>query len=251
MVKVVVPISGGKDSQSCLVLALREYPAHEIRGVFCDTKFEHPLTYAHVRWMAEHYGVQIDWINAGTVLEKTLKYSRFPGEGGSRHCTDELKLVPARKYYKALAEEQGGFQVWLGMRSDESAEREKRYRGVLDTDLYPPHEVLRRFPKYLAKMGVMFRLPVLDFSKSEIFDVLNGQHNPLYDSGFDRVGCFPCLASGDKWKEKAFQFDEFGRKQYMDVQTIEIQIGKSVWTSKGGKARNAAQSDAGCAVCSI
>jgi 3'-phosphoadenosine 5'-phosphosulfate sulfotransferase (PAPS reductase)/FAD synthetase len=244
VIKVVVPISGGKDSQACLILALREHPACEVRGLFCDTKFEHPWTYTHVRWMAQHYGVQIDWINAGSVLGKSIKYGRFPG-GGARHCTDELKMVPSRKYYKALAESQGGFQVWYGMRSDESPEREKRYRGILDTDLHAPHEVLRRYPKYLGKMGVMFRLPVIDFATSEIFELLDGKRNPLYDAGFDRVGCFPCLAGGDKWKEQAFAFDEFGKRQYKITWVIAQHINKPIFTSKGGQERN------GCAVCAI
>ena len=31
-------ISGGKDSQACLKLALSEYKNNEILGLFCDTK---------------------------------------------------------------------------------------------------------------------------------------------------------------------------------------------------------------------
>jgi hypothetical protein len=54
-----------------------------------------------------------------------------------------------------------------------------------------------------------------------------------------RVGCFPCAASGDKTKENAFhKGGEFGREQYRKVIWLGQQIGKSIWTSKGGKARN-------------
>lgn len=47
-VKCVVPISGGKDSQSCLKLALETFHKDEVLGVFCDTQYEHPYTYEHV-----------------------------------------------------------------------------------------------------------------------------------------------------------------------------------------------------------
>lgn len=251
--KVVVPVSGGKDSQACLKLALREFDKSEILGLFCDTQFEHPLTYAHIDTMRNLYGVEIRRICAGSVEEKILKYGRFPG-GGARHCTEELKIVPSKKFYRALAEEQGGFQVWYGMRSDESGERERRYAGKLDATLYPPHEVMRKYPQYLHALGVAFRLPVIDLLTHEIFDILDGEENPLYAEGFDRVGCFPCMASGDVHKERAFGFDETGRKHKVIMMRISKQINKPVFTSIGGSMRNNEDQGNlfdGCAVCSI
>ena len=140
-VKILIPISGGKDSQACLKLAVQQEDPKNIRGLFCDTRFEHPQTYEHVAWMSAHYGITIDSVNGGSVESKSLKYGRFPG-GGARHCTDELKIRETRIYLKGLAELQGGdFQVWYGMRADESPERTKRYAGKLSEDLYHPHEV--------------------------------------------------------------------------------------------------------------
>lgn len=253
MIKVVVPVSGGKDSQACLKLALREYDKSEVLGLFCDTQFEHPLTYAHIENMRQMYGVKIERITAGSVPDKVLKYKRFPG-GGARHCTEELKIVPAKKFYKAMAEQQGGFEVWLGMRAAESSERAKRYADKINTELYAPHDVMSKYPKYLQKLGVMFRIPVLDLSTGDIFEILDGEHNPLYDHDFDRVGCFPCLASGDKSKEKAFAHDEFGVSQRVIVMKLSKEIGKSIFTSIGGSMRNNEnQADlfTGCAMCSI
>ena len=236
-VKVLVPISGGKDSQACLKLALGNYPANEVRGLFCDTQFEHPLTYQHVEKMRRMYGVRIDTVTGGSVLEKSVKYGRFPG-GGARHCTDELKIRETRIYCKALAEQQGGFEVWYGMRTAESCERAKRYAGKVCNELYQPHEVIpSKYPKYLGRMGVAFRLCILDWTEQDVIDFCGWENlNPLYQAGFPRVGCFPCLASGDRWKDKAFTFDDFGRRQHERVTAVEKQIGKSVWTSKAGKA---------------
>lgn len=253
MIKIIVPISGGKDSQACLKLALREYPANEIIGLFCDTKFEHPLTYKHIQWMRGFYGVDIKVVCAGSVPEQVIKNNRFPS-GGARFCTDRLKLRPSREFYKKLSEDQGGFQVWLGMRSDESAQRTARYAGKLNQELYKPNDIFSSFPKYLDKNGVSFRLPILDWSRDEVFDLLNGEENKLYSLGSKRVGCFPCLASGDQNKEIDFAMDDFGAKQKALVEELEIKIGYSVWTSKSGAIRNNKnQSDLfnGCAICTI
>lgn len=106
-----------------------------------------PLTYQHIEKLKNLYGVYIDTVCMGT-----------------------------------LAEIQGGFEVWYGMRSEESHEREKRYRFNISNDLYEPHEVMpTKYPKYLGKMGIKFKLPVLDWSTKEIFDFLDGEHNPLYN----------------------------------------------------------------------
>jgi len=95
---VVVPISGGKDSQACLKLAIENFGNQNVRGLFCDTKWEHPLTYEHVEKMKTLYGVEIDKVNAGSVEEKIIKHGTFP-VGGQRFCTEELKLWPAKRYY--------------------------------------------------------------------------------------------------------------------------------------------------------
>lgn len=252
MVKVLVPISGGKDSQACLKLALQHYDASEVRGLFCDTQFEHPDTYLHIEALRSMYGeIRIDTVSGGSVLEKSVKYGRFPG-GGARHCTDELKIRETKIYCRELAAQQGGFEVWYGMRARESNERAKRYAGKLGSDLYQPHEVMpSKYPKYLGKMGVRFRLPILEWTDADVLDFLAGEENPLYRAGFPRVGCFPCLASGDYFKEKAFQHDEFGRFQLARVIRIAKEIGKPVFTSKGGQARNAALFDdgPGCMIC--
>ena len=253
MIKIVVPISGGKDSQACLKLALQDYDKSEVIGLFCDTQFEHPLTYAHIDKISDIYGVKIERVCAGSVPEQVLKAGIFPG-GGVRFCTDRLKLRPSRDFYKQLAEQQGGFDVWLGMRSDESSDREKRYIDKINIESYPPHEVLKDFPKYLYKMGVTFRLPVLNWSKWDVFEFLAGEENPLYAQGSERVGCFPCLASGDRNKERDFAHGDFGREQRIIVKDLERQIGHSIFTSKGGSMRNNEnQSDifAGCAMCAI
>jgi 3'-phosphoadenosine 5'-phosphosulfate sulfotransferase (PAPS reductase)/FAD synthetase len=253
-IDAVIPVSGGKDSETCVKLALEHYSPSNILGLFCDTKFEHPETYRHIKKMEKYYGVTIITLCAGSVPEEVVKAMRFPG-GGARHCTDRLKLRPSRDFYQLLAESQGqGFEVWCGMRSAESTDRAARYSNIINNELYPPHEILSTYPKKLQKLGVMFRLPIIDWTTHQVFQYLDNQQNPLYAEGFTRVGCFPCLCAGDKEKNKAFQHDDFGREQRVIVTGLEKTIGKSVFTSKREQMRNNHNQDdifTGCGICAI
>ena len=247
-IKIVVPISGGKDSQACLRLALSEYKKSEILGLFCDTKFEHPETYKHIDKIEKLYGIEIKKINAGNVPDKVLHHKMFP-MGGARFCTDQLKIIPSKIFYKELAEEQGGFEVWYGVRAAESNDRKKRYEGKISKELYLPHDVMKNYPKYLGKLGIMFRLPIIDLTYQQVFKILEGEENILYSKGFSRVGCFPCLAAGDYEKLRAFNYDETGRKHFKIVQDIEKIINKSVFKKENDK--NSSDLFEGCAICAI
>lgn len=252
MIKVIVPISGGKDSQACAKLAAQEYGSESVNGLFCDTQFEHPLTYAHVDKIAEMYGIKIYKVCAGSVELQIRKHKRFPG-GGARFCTEELKIWPSKRFYNDFVAANGPFEVWLGMRSDESSARKRRYAGIVGDDVYPPHEVMAKYPKKLEQMGVLFRLPIIDWSKEDVFEYLNGEQNPLY-KWFDRVGCFPCQAAGDAHKEKAFRFDEVGAAHLKLMRSLEPITGRSVYNSKRGQQRNdGSQQDCfdGCSFCSM
>ncbi len=249
-IRVVVPVSGGKDSQACLKLALQQYSTNQVLGLFCDTRFEHPLTYAHINNLETLYRVGIERICAGSVEEKVRKYKRFPG-GGARHCTEELKIVPSKKFYVWLAAVLGrGFAVWYGMRTKESTQRKARYRFVAGTESYPPHEVLGKYPKKLSKAGVTFRLPIVDWDTEQVLEFLGEEANPLYLAGFDRVGCFPCLAGGDKSKIKAFEFDLTGAKHLAIATAIQEQYGIALFRTKvGGEWED--EQGGGCSFCAI
>ena len=112
MIKCVVPISGGKDSQACLKLATECFEKQEIVGLFCDTQFEHPITYNHIEYIKDLYGIQIEHRSDGDVITRCLRYGRFPS-GTARFCTDDLKIKVGKRFYENLAAKQGfGFEVW-------------------------------------------------------------------------------------------------------------------------------------------
>lgn len=254
--KIVVPVSGGKDSQACLKMAVSEVGSEFVIGLFCDTQFEHPETYKHVERLKAIYDVDIVTVTAGSVDEKVLREGNFPG-GKARFCTNELKIIPSKNFYRDLAKDQGGFIVYYGMRLGESNERAARYKNKISQEIYDPHEIMpSNYPKYLAKMGVYFKMPILEWSEKEVLDYIGQDRNPLYNLGMTRVGCFPCLAAGDKAKEQAFGLDEFGSAQRIRVRFLEETIGRSVFNSAGGSQRNNPDQinlfdNPGCAICNI
>jgi len=243
MVKCVVPCSGGKDSQASLQLALQRYTKDEVLGLFHDTGFEHPLVYEHIAYMQDLYGIHIVTVSAGTVEEQCIKHRRFP-HALSRFCTDRLKIRPSKKFYLDLAIKQGtGFEVWIGIRKAESAFRARKYKDFVGDEVYQPNEYMSSYPLKLGAAGVTFRLPILDWSTADVFEFLQGRENPLYRLGFTRVGCFPCLAGGDKSKRQAFLFDDTGQKHLRIVQRLEGILGQTVWTGKNRFE--------GCSLCTI
>lgn len=251
-IKIIVPVSGGKDSQSCLKLAIQKHGVENVEGLFCDTQWEHPLTYEHLELLSEKYGVKIHKVSGGSVPEKVRKYKRFPVLG-IRFCTEELKIRETRIFLKEYAKEHQNIQVWYGMRLEESHKRRKKYADKIDMEEYLPHEINKKYPKYLGKMGVRFVLPVLSWSAEEVLDFIKGEENPLYSMGFDRVGCFPCLAACDAQKHRAFTFDDFGKSQFKVVKILEEETNKSVFTTKNYKNKYDKYDNEtnGCAICSI
>ena len=57
--KIIVSFSGGKDSQACLIWAVEKYGAKNVQAVFCDTGWEHELTYKHIQDTCKSMDVEL------------------------------------------------------------------------------------------------------------------------------------------------------------------------------------------------
>lgn len=98
--KIIVSFSGGKDSQAYLIQACKEFGAKNIEAVFCDTGWEHHLTYQHVKNVTEQLGVPLIVLRNKQVdgfigLSKRMKW--FP-DTEHRICTIQLKIQPMIDY---------------------------------------------------------------------------------------------------------------------------------------------------------
>lgn len=119
--KILVPFSGGKDSQATLIWACLNYGVKNVIAVFCDTKWEHEITYNHIKYICENLGCEL----VNLVSKKydgfvDLTKKRGASSSGKRKCTVELKVIPMIDYILSL---QCHVIILQGIRADESESR--------------------------------------------------------------------------------------------------------------------------------
>lgn len=178
MTKHIIGFSGGKDSTALLCWAKENLP--EFTAVFCDTGWEHPVTYAYV----EEVNRQL--LGGSLLVLKSKKYEGFadlvkrrgivPGIF-SRFCTQELKVFPLHDYFETLDEEVVSYQ---GIRADES-----KARAAMPQEQWVDDAG-----------GYTIKRPLFHWTAEQCF-ALAKKHgikpNPLYLMGVKRVGCWPCI----------------------------------------------------------
>jgi len=206
--KILVFYSGGKDSQASLIWAVKQYGVQNCEAVFCDTGWENPVTYEHIRTTTEQLGVKLVTIKSAKyagMVDLAIKKKRFPSSK-ARFCTEELKSKPAIDYVLSHSE---NLITIEGIRAKESFSRSKmnaectyfKYyfepigkdkNGKLKYHTYRKKDVKKWCEQYNADKI----RPLFTWSADEVMDYIkaNGQlPNPLYYQGFSRVGCFPCI----------------------------------------------------------
>jgi len=215
--RVLVSVSGGKDSTATLLVAQEQSVERNPWAVFCDTGNEHEMTYEYVRYLEHATGVHVHWLKqdftnwwwrrAAYILEKwpgkgvpddvvhrVLSFmrqgptgnpyldlciikGRFPSRT-AQFCTQYLKTMPATEYALDIIEAFGSLESWQGVRADESPNR---------ANLAEREDV---------GGGLIIVRPIHKWTAEMVFD----QHrrhgiepNPLYRLGMGRVGCMPCI----------------------------------------------------------
>jgi len=237
--KVIIAFSGGKDSQACLIWAAKQFGAKNIISVFCDTKWENPITYDHINYVVNDLGITHMSISSNKYdgfLDLAKKKKRFPSTK-ARFCTIELKSKPMIDYVLNVDDNMLFIQ---GIRAQESHSRSQMNKQCTYFKYYyEPYGYDKKgkpkYHTYRKKDVLAFRekyiddilRPVFDWSAHEVIDfiVKNGQYpNPLYKQGFSRVGCFPCIMSGhNDIKQVINRYPEIIEK----LRKFEIKYGSS------------------------
>lgn len=122
--KIIVSFSGGKDSQACLIQACKEFGADKVTAVFCDTGWEHELTYRHINDVTEQLGVPLEVLRNKSVdgFIGLCKQMRWFPDTMHRTCTVKLKIQPMIDY---ILEQDDDLVIIQGIRAAESASRSK------------------------------------------------------------------------------------------------------------------------------
>ena len=211
--KIIVTFSGGKDSLAAL-LWTREHLAKDFITVFCDTGWEHPLTYEYIEEIRQKLGLDLVILRSKKydgMVDLAGKKKRWPSTR-VRFCTDELKNKPVIDFL--LDEVQDDFIVIQGIRAAESASRAqmqaqctyfKYYTQPYGTDKKgkPKYHTYRRkeILSFVEHHAADVMRPVFDWSGQQVIDYILSRGlkpNPLYRMGYKRVGCYPCIMASQR-----------------------------------------------------
>jgi 3'-phosphoadenosine 5'-phosphosulfate sulfotransferase (PAPS reductase)/FAD synthetase len=237
--KILVFFSGGKDSQASLIWAVKKFGLKNLEADFCETWNEHEITYKHISDTIELMGVRGVFLQSKkytSFQDLAEKKKRFPSTK-ARFCTEELKTKPIIDY---VLDQREHVMIIQGIRRGESLSRskmlpectyfkyyfqpykvDKNGKGVTFT--YRRKDVIEWCKTYSADIW----RPVFEWSAQEVINYIldNGQKpNPLYSFGFKRVGCFPCIMSG---QGEIYTIMHDFPDRWAELKQMELEVGRS------------------------
>lgn len=165
--KILVAYSGGKDSQACLLWAVKLYGAENIEAVFCDTGWEHPVTYEHIQKTTSELGVKLVTVKSKKydgMIDLAEKKKRFPSTK-ARFCTSELKAIPFIDYVLNQTEH---ILVIQGIRALESYSRSNMSKQCTYFKYYfEPYVSNERTIKHLESLNSLTSLQKAKLAKAK------------------------------------------------------------------------------------
>lgn len=237
--KLVVAYSGGKDSQAALLWAVNESGFKNVEAVFCDTGWEHELTYKHITETTTALGVKLVTLKSKKydgMIDMVKKKGRFPSTK-ARFCTEELKSKPMIDY---ILEQNENLLIVQGIRKDESNARSKMQKQCYYFKYYEQpygHDKNGKERKhtYRKKEVLKWRKefcddilrPCFDWTAQQTIDYIiqSGQKpNPLYYKGMARVGCMPCIMCRHS---EVKSMVEFLPESVIRLQEAEKEVGRT------------------------
>ncbi len=122
---ILIPLSGGKDSQASMLWAIEKYGIKNCQTAFCDVRWEARETYKHIDYLVKKSGIKHNVLTSSKydgMVDLAIKKGRFPSST-ARFCTEELKVKPMIDFILTLKQ---NVIVIDGVRADESAKRAKK-----------------------------------------------------------------------------------------------------------------------------
>lgn len=228
-------VSGGKDSQATAIWCMK----NNIKPMFlfCDTGWEDEVTYSFIQQFEQKIGVEILKIKGQkTFVDLAKKKKRFPSTK-ARFCTEELKVKPTIDF---ILNQKRNVVIYQGIRWEESRNR----AGMRKSDEYfryyfEPYGYDKKgkpkFYKYRAKEVRQWletytcdvERPIISWTTKNVFEYIidNGfMPNKLYQYGFTRVGCFPCIMCT---KDEIAKIAEYRPERIEKIKQLEAELDSS------------------------
>jgi phosphoadenosine phosphosulfate reductase len=168
---VTVSFSGGKDS--LVVLSIARKAVKKLTAFYVDTGLEFPETTEYVERFAKEQGIEVRVERAGSAFDEGFP-SFGPPAKDFRWCCKVCKLGPITR---ALSGEKA-------ITVDGKRRYESFQRGHIST--------VERNPFVPGQVSVF---PIKDWRALEVWLYIRMEklpYNPLYDQGFERIGCWLC-----------------------------------------------------------
>jgi 3'-phosphoadenosine 5'-phosphosulfate sulfotransferase (PAPS reductase)/FAD synthetase len=211
--KHIICFSGGKDSTALLLWAIENLGIENIIVVFCDTGWEHPITYAYIEEINQTLlGGKLVKLTSEKYPKGFVQLCELKGRVPSpkaRFCTEALKVTPMIAWLKTLDDEA---TVYQGIRADESLSRSKMDARQWSDD----------YDAWIER-------PLLTWTAAQCFALMakkGVKPNPLYLMGAGRVGCFPCVMVNMR-ELKAYLSGELGPELKRRIIDLEKLVGRS------------------------
>ncbi len=225
--KVAVAFSGGKDSLVALHLALQIKP--DITVLFVNTGIEFPETLEYIEQLKKDLKLDNFYeANAKVNFWKLSEEKGIPvaGRGNttfmrdlsdksgvklSNACCHQMKEAPARRFYREHDIE----GTVTGLRVSESLMRKLNFAdyGAL---------------RYSSIYKTLISWPLYAWKDEDIFNYIKKNNlllNPIYDIGYTRVGCWPCLQDMFYKDSRLFTLQEKHPNMY---KTVKKKFGKQM-----------------------
>lgn len=171
-----VSYSGGKDSLVTLLIVRKALGPVPL--LFADTGFEFPETHENVDTVAALYGLDVLRVSGEEAFRE--QFEEFgPPAVDNRWCCSACKLHPLGRL---IDEHWGECLSFIGQRKYESVRRMQSRRVWRNA----------RIPQQLSAA------PIQKWTAMHVWLYIfreKAPYNPLYERGFDRIGCFICPSS--------------------------------------------------------
>ncbi|QFY42970.1 phosphoadenosine phosphosulfate reductase family protein [Candidatus Methylospira mobilis] len=219
----VVSVSGGKDSDATLFLALNRYPKSRVIPCFADTGNEHDAVYEHLDYLEAALDIKIVRLKANferQIARKRLFIARDQRTGrddrgrklrwsnkSKRRALEALHPTgnpyldlcmwkgrfPSRKAQFCTQELKRDLLVNFQMDLVDAGHRVVSWQGVRRDE-----SLNRRNAKLFERLNPRLYAyrPLVDWTAQQVFDYLRERRlipNTLYKQGMSRVGCMPCI----------------------------------------------------------